>query len=37
MLMHYIPEVQGVEQVIDETEEIALQEFDKLEKKLGEK
>ncbi|KAI8636078.1 scaffold protein Nfu/NifU N terminal-domain-containing protein [Parasitella parasitica] len=37
MLMHYIPEVQGVEQVIDENEEIALQEFDKLEKKLGEK
>lgn len=37
MLMHYIPEVQGVEQVIDENEAIALQEFDKLEKKLGEK
>lgn len=37
MLMHYIPEVQGVEQVIDETESIALQEFDKLERKLGEK
>ncbi|KAG2211719.1 hypothetical protein INT47_008816 [Mucor saturninus] len=37
MLMHYIPEVQGVEQIIDETEAVALQEFDKLEKKLGEK
>lgn len=37
MLMHYIPEVQGVEQVIDETESISLQEFDKLEKRLGEK
>lgn len=37
MLMHYIPEVQGVQQVIDENEAIALQEFDKLEKKLGEK
>ncbi|KAI7905067.1 scaffold protein Nfu/NifU N terminal-domain-containing protein [Cokeromyces recurvatus] len=37
MLMHYIPEVQGVEQIIDENEAIALQEFDKLERKLGEK
>ncbi|KAI8379357.1 scaffold protein Nfu/NifU N terminal-domain-containing protein [Radiomyces spectabilis] len=37
MLMHYIPEVQSVEQVIDENEAVALQEFDKLEKKLGEK
>ncbi|KAG1248550.1 hypothetical protein G6F68_013750 [Rhizopus microsporus] len=37
MLMHYIPEVQGVEQVIDENESIALQEFEKLEKRLGEK
>lgn len=37
MLMHYIPEVQGVEQVIDENEAVALQEFDKLEKKLNEK
>ncbi|CDH54201.1 hira-interacting protein 5 [Lichtheimia corymbifera JMRC:FSU:9682] len=37
MLMHYIPEVEGVEQVIDENEAVALQEFDKLEKKLGEK
>ncbi|KAG1438092.1 hypothetical protein G6F56_012793 [Rhizopus delemar] len=37
MLIHYIPEVKGVEQVIDENESIALQEFEKLEKKLGEK
>ncbi|KAI9473440.1 MAG: scaffold protein Nfu/NifU N terminal-domain-containing protein [Benjaminiella poitrasii] len=37
MLMHYIPEVQGVEQIIDENEAVALQEFDKLERKLGEK
>ena len=37
MLMHYIPEVQGVQQVIDENEAVALKEFDKLEAKLGEK
>ncbi|KAI8971112.1 HIRA-interacting protein 5 [Pilobolus umbonatus] len=37
MLMHYIPEVQGVEQVIDESESVALQEFDKLEKRLEDK
>jgi Fe-S cluster biogenesis protein NfuA len=37
MLMHYIPEVQGVEQMIDEDEAVSLQEFDKLEKKLGQK
>lgn len=35
MLMHYIPEVKGVEQVLDQEEEIALQEFNKLEEKLG--
>ncbi|KAL0059660.1 hypothetical protein AAF712_013563 [Marasmius tenuissimus] len=34
MLMHYIPEVKGVEQVLDQEEEIALEEFNKLEKKL---
>ncbi|KAF9263126.1 HIRA-interacting protein 5 [Marasmius fiardii PR-910] len=34
MLMHYIPEVKGVEQVLDQEEEIALDEFNKLEKKL---
>jgi len=35
MLMHYIPEVKGVEQILDQEEEIALNEFDKLEKKLS--
>ncbi|KDR85228.1 hypothetical protein GALMADRAFT_233957 [Galerina marginata CBS 339.88] len=35
MLMHYIPEVKGVEQVLDPEEEIALNEFSKLEKKLS--
>ncbi|KAK0446466.1 HIRA-interacting protein 5 [Desarmillaria tabescens] len=34
MLMHYIPEVKGVEQVLDQEEEIALDEFQKLEKRL---
>lgn len=34
MLMHYIPEVKGVEQVLDPEEEIALDEFAKLEQKL---
>ncbi|ORX84262.1 HIRA-interacting protein 5 [Basidiobolus meristosporus CBS 931.73] len=37
MLMHYIPEVTAVEQVLDEEEKIAQQEFEKLEKKLAEK
>ncbi|KAJ3789727.1 scaffold protein Nfu/NifU N terminal-domain-containing protein [Lentinula aff. detonsa] len=35
MLMHYIPEVKGVEQVLDQEEQIALNEFDKLERKLN--
>lgn len=35
MLMHYIPEVKGVEQVLDQEEEIALSEFNKLEQKLS--
>jgi NFU1 iron-sulfur cluster scaffold homolog, mitochondrial len=35
MLMHYIPEVKGVEQVLDQEEEIANTEFEKLEKRLG--
>ncbi|KAG6902991.1 hypothetical protein C0995_008564 [Termitomyces sp. Mi166 len=35
MLMHYIPEVKGVEQIIDQEEEIALEEFNKLEQKLA--
>lgn len=34
MLMHYIEEVQGVQQVLDEEEEIALKEFAKFEEKL---
>lgn len=34
MMMHYIPEVKGVEQVVDEEEKIALEEFQKLEKRL---
>ncbi|KAG6854080.1 hypothetical protein C0991_010827 [Blastosporella zonata] len=35
MMMHYIPEVKGVEQVLDQDEEIALEEFNKLEQKLA--
>lgn len=35
MLMHYIPEVQGVEQILDPEEEVALDEFAKLEEKLN--
>lgn len=34
MLMHYVPEVKGVEQVLDQEEEIALDEFTKLEERL---
>lgn len=34
MLMHYIEEVQGVQQVLDEEEEIAMKEFAKFEEKL---
>ncbi|KAH7156122.1 scaffold protein Nfu/NifU N terminal-domain-containing protein [Dactylonectria macrodidyma] len=34
MLMHYIEEVKGVKQVLDQEEEIALQEFEKFEEKL---
>ncbi|ESZ93949.1 NifU-like protein [Sclerotinia borealis F-4128] len=34
MLMHYIEEVKGVVQVMDEEEEIAIQEFAKFEEKL---
>jgi NFU1 iron-sulfur cluster scaffold homolog, mitochondrial len=34
MLMHYIEEVKGVQQVLDEEEEIALKEFEKFEEKL---
>ncbi|KAG6869043.1 hypothetical protein C0993_004716 [Termitomyces sp. T159_Od127] len=35
MMMHYIPEVKGVEQIMDQEEEIALEEFNKLENKLA--
>jgi len=35
MLMHYIPEVKGVEQILDQEETIALNEFEKLERRLG--
>lgn len=34
MLMHYVEEVTAVEQVLDPEEEVSLQEFQKLEKKL---
>ncbi|KAI0344281.1 HIRA-interacting protein 5 [Trametopsis cervina] len=34
MLMHYIPEVNGVEQILDQEEQIANEEFEKLEKRL---
>ncbi|KAL0960711.1 hypothetical protein HGRIS_005736 [Hohenbuehelia grisea] len=37
MLMHYIPEVKGVEQILDQEEEIALNEFGKLEQRLSQK
>lgn len=37
MLMHYIPEVKGVEQVLGEEEVVALDEFSKFEKRLEEK
>ena len=34
MLCHYIVEAKGVEQVLDEEEEVALREFQKFEEKL---
>jgi len=34
MMMHYIPEVQGVQQVMDEEEEIAMKEFQRFEERL---
>ncbi|ORY35489.1 scaffold protein Nfu/NifU [Naematelia encephala] len=37
MLMHYVPEVKGVEQVLDEEEIVALDEFAKLEARLEKK
>lgn len=32
--MHYIEEVKGVQQILDQEEEIAMQEFAKFEEKL---
>jgi len=37
MLMYYIPEVRGVQQILDPEEEVALNEFSKLEQKLATK
>jgi len=37
MLMHYIPEVKGIEQILDTEETIALDEFSKFEKRLLDK
>ncbi|KAL8797231.1 MAG: hypothetical protein Q9195_000698 [Heterodermia aff. obscurata] len=37
MLMHYIEEVQGVTQVLDQEEEIAMKEFARFEERLNEK
>eukprot|EP00164_Ancoracysta_twista_P003028 GFYU01004039.1.p1 GENE.GFYU01004039.1~~GFYU01004039.1.p1 ORF type:complete len:276 (+),score=77.57 GFYU01004039.1:93-920(+) len=37
MLMHYVPEVEGIEQVFDEADEVGLAEFDKLEAELKSK
>lgn len=37
MLMHYVPEVKGVEEVIDQEEEVANEEFAKLESRLAQK
>jgi Fe-S cluster biogenesis protein NfuA len=34
MLMHYIEEVKGVQQVLDQEEEIAIKEFERFEEKL---
>lgn len=34
MLMHYIEEVKGVHQILDQEEEVALEEFAKFEEKL---
>jgi|TARA_R110002003_G_scaffold191_20_gene14887 Fe-S cluster biogenesis protein NfuA len=34
MLMHYIEEVKGVQQILDQEEEIAIQEFARFEEKL---
>ena len=34
MLQFYIPEVKGIQQVLDQEEEVALKEFEKFEEKL---
>lgn len=34
MLQHYIPEVEGIQQVLDEEEEVAMREFQKFEEQL---
>ena len=36
MLKHYIPEIVSVEQFLDESDKVSNEEFEKLEKKLGE-
>jgi len=35
MLMHYVPEVTSVEQVLDDEEAVGQREFHKLEQSLG--
>jgi NFU1 iron-sulfur cluster scaffold homolog, mitochondrial len=35
MMRHYLPDVTSVRQVMDDEEEIALKEFEKLEAKLS--
>lgn len=37
MLMHYVPEVKGVEHVQDEDEMMGVEEFEKLEKAIEDK
>jgi NFU1 iron-sulfur cluster scaffold homolog, mitochondrial len=37
MMRHYVPEVTSVRQIMDEEEEVALKEFERLERKLKEK
>jgi NFU1 iron-sulfur cluster scaffold homolog, mitochondrial len=34
-MRHYIPDVTGIKQVMDDEEEIALKEFERLEAKLA--
>jgi Fe-S cluster biogenesis protein NfuA len=37
MMRHYIPEVEAVEQILDQEETIALDEFNKLEQRIKKK